>query len=237
MKILIIGYGKMGRMIDKMARERGDEISAVINHQEDWEHMQPSSFADVAIEFTQPEAVKGNLLMCFNLGIPVVCGTTGWYHHLPEIEATAKALDGSLLYAPNFSKGVNLLFALNRWLAEKMNQHAAYNVSIQEYHHIHKLDAPSGTAIKLADDLAACHSRYDGWERGAAAGPDKIPIKSVRNGEIPGAHSIIWESPYDKIQIIHEANSRHMLAEGALDAAHWLIGRKGIYTFEQMLFA
>ncbi|HRY98586.1 MAG TPA: 4-hydroxy-tetrahydrodipicolinate reductase [Bacteroidales bacterium] len=236
MKLAIIGNGKMGKEVIKAATARQWEITAIIDNALDWEAERPLGDAEVAIEFTTPEAVFDNLRRCFDLGVPVVCGTTGWYHRLEEIQGSCRQQNGGMLYAPNFSKGVNILFALNRYLATIFDKHPEYEVVLSEYHHVHKLDAPSGTAIRLAEAILKLMERKKEWVKGKADHPQQIGIQSYRNGEIPGNHLTLWESEDDSIQIIHQVKHRRVFAIGALDAAAWLRGRKGIYTLEDVLF-
>lgn len=236
MNILLIGYGKMGKAIESLAKTRNMDIVHIIDNEAKWDEIPGYPHIDVAIEFSQPEVALKNIERCFQLGIPVVSGTTGWLHAIPKVKEWAASMNGSLLYAPNFSKGVNLVFALNRWLAQQIELHSNYQASMSEFHHQYKLDAPSGTAIKLAEDIISHHSAYNTWHKGTENIPGSIPVESIRNGEIPGTHSILWESEEDSIRIIHTAKSRKMFAVGALDAAAWLIGKKGVFTFEQMLF-
>lgn len=236
MKIVIIGNGKMGKQVAQSALLRGWEIAGRIDSDADWELINDLNEIQCAIEFSTPGTAPDNIKRCFRMGLPLVCGTTGWYERLDEIERSCVALNGSLLYAPNFSKGVNLFFAVNEMLARLMNAHSEYEVELTEFHHIHKMDAPSGTAIRLAEDLIKNLSTKTNWSFAGSANNDSIPIKSVRNGEIPGTHLIRWGSNNDEITLIHSARNRSIFADGALDAAAWLVGRKGVYTYTDALF-
>jgi 4-hydroxy-tetrahydrodipicolinate reductase len=237
MKLAVIGNGKMGKEVTKVALARNWEICKVIDHESDWSVDNPLSGVDVAVEFTNPEAVVANLIRCFQQGVPVICGTTGWYHRIDEVRAICAENEGTLLFAPNFSKGVNILFALNRYLATIFENHPEYDVSLSEYHHTHKLDAPSGTAIRLAETIIRQISRKNEWVKGIAESDSQLGIVSYRNGEIPGNHVTVWDSPNDSIQIIHQVKNREVFANGALDAAEWIIGRKGVFGLEEMLFS
>lgn len=236
MKIALLGYGKMGRLIEKTAIGRGHRIVARID-----EHTGTADLcrADVAIDFSTPSAACGNILNCLQAGIPVVCGTTGWGDRLPEIRTVVENQNGALLYSSNFSLGVNLFFELNKYLARLMEPFPQYRAAETEVHHIHKLDAPSGTAITLAEGIAEENSRYDGWqlEEGGKDVPENIVgIRAVREGEVPGIHTVTYTSEVDSVEIRHEAFSREGFALGAVIAAEWIIGRKGIFSMRDVLF-
>lgn len=237
MRIAIIGYGRMGKEIERLAEARNWEVVYIIDKEEDWKNAGDMRKANCAVEFTTPDQAPANILRCFELGIPVVTGTTAWYDQMDMVTEKCKQKGGSLLYAPNFSKGVNILFEMNKWLANVMNSHPEYEINITEFHHVHKLDAPSGTAAKLAEDLISGLRRKESWKLGTQGNERVIPVKAIRNGEIKGTHMLNWEGPVDKITIIHEAKDRSIFAEGALDAAEWIMGRKGIYTYSEMLFS
>jgi 4-hydroxy-tetrahydrodipicolinate reductase len=194
---------------------------------------------DVAIEFSRPDSVLANIRACLEARVPVVVGTTGWYDHLNDVKALVQEHRGALLWASNFSIGVNLFFKLNRQLTRLMDPHADYGARIDEVHHMHKLDAPSGTAITLARDLDLRSSRISGWRSGedhqAYATQGAVPVGSERTGEVPGKHSITWRGPDDRITITHEAFGRRGFATGAVVAAEWLKGRTGIFTMEDVL--
>lgn len=219
MKIAIIGYGRMGHAIEALAAERGHHVVARVDAADSWP---APGLADVAVEFTTPQTAADNLLRCFAIGLPVVCGTTGWYDRYDEVCRQCEAQKGALLAATNFSIGMNIMFALNRRLAELMRGRG-YRVSISEVHHVHKLDAPSGTALTLRDQIVA--------SRAAA----EVPIASRREGEVPGTHTVVYDSPVDTITLSHEAHSRAGLAQGALLAAEWLCGRQGVFSMDDLL--
>ena len=235
MKIALIGYGKMGHAIEQIALQRGHEIVSVIdvNNQEDFTSDAFTS-ADVAIEFSMPAVAMDNYRRAFAAGVPVVSGTTGWLEHLPEIKEACKA-GQTFFYASNFSLGVNIFFALNKYLAKIMNDFPAYDVRMVETHHVHKLDAPSGTAITLAEGLIDNIERKNKWVEGKEPAEDEIGICSVREGEVPGIHTVIYESDVDTISITHDAKSRMGFALGAVIAAEFTCGKKGFLTMQDML--
>ncbi len=241
MKIAIIGHGRMGQLIETILRERGQHISCIIdeNNQEmfDSEAFRKS---DVAIEFTTPSTAVDNILRCFAAGVPVVCGTTGWTESLPELRKMCEEGKGTLLFASNFSIGVNIFRAVNRYLARIMNDFGEYTPSMTETHHIHKLDHPSGTAITLAEEIICETERVHGWYEpvpGEKPLEDLLEINHVRQGEVPGIHEISWDSKSDTITLIHSAKSRRGFAAGAVLAAEWLAGKKGFFTISEMLSA
>lgn len=235
MKIALIGYGKMGHAIEQIALQRGHEIVSVIdvNNQEDFMSDAFKS-ADVAIEFSMPAVAMDNYRRAFAAGVPVVSGTTGWLEHLPEIKEACKA-GQTFFYASNFSLGVNIFFALNKYLAKIMNDFPAYDVRMVETHHVHKLDAPSGTAITLAEGLIDNIERKNKWVEGKEPAEDEIGICSVREGEVLGIHTVIYESDVDTISITHDAKSRMGFALGAVVAAEFTCGKKGFLTMQDML--
>ena len=235
MKIALIGYGKMGHAIEQIALQRGHEIVSVIdvNNQEDFTSDAFKS-ADVAIEFSMPAVAMDNYRRAFAAGVPVVSGTTGWLEHLPEIKEACKA-GQTFFYASNFSLGVNIFFALNKYLAKIMNDFPAYDVRMVETHHVHKLDAPSRTAITLAEGLIDNIERKNKWVEGKEPAEDEIGICSVREGEVPGIHTVIYESDVDTISITHDAKSRMGFALGAVIAAEFTCGKKGFLTMQDML--
>lgn len=233
MRIALIGYGKMGKTIESLVR-KPDEVVARIDLGDSLE-LGPRLKADVAIEFTTPSAAPGNLIKCFEMNLPVVCGTTGWYEKLDEIKIICARYDGALIHSPNFSIGVNLFFELNTSLAAMMNRQPQYEVTIEETHHIHKQDAPSGTAIRLAEQILNEVKRKRSWVKGSPAKEDELIVLSHREGEIPGTHQVRWTSPADEIIIEHKAHSRQGFAEGALSAARWIIGKHGVFTMSDFL--
>ena len=228
MKIALIGYGKMGKTIEQIALQRGHQIVSIIdiNNTADFESEAFRS-ADVAIEFTTPATALGNYMRCFAANVPVVSGTTGWLEHLDEVKAKCEQEGKTFFYASNFSVGVNIFFALNRYLAKIMNGFPAYDVRMTEVHHIHKLDAPSGTAITLAEGNLDNVERKERWTLETAEQPTDLPIHAIREGEVPGIHEIIYESEADTISIKHDAKSRTGFALGAVIAAEFTAGKKG----------
>jgi 4-hydroxy-tetrahydrodipicolinate reductase len=234
MKIALIGYGKMGRAIENLAPSAGCEIVLRIDQDNpgDFERLH---LADVAIEFTRPESAVDNYRRCFDAGIPVVSGTTGWTSRMDEVRAWCEEAGGAFFYASNFSIGVNVFFALNRFLAERMNHLPAYDIQLEEIHHTQKLDAPSGTAITLAKDILDRIDRKEKWVNREAAGEKELSILSQRLDPAPGTHSVVYRSAIDEIEIRHEAFSREGFARGALEAAKWLVGKKGCFGMEDLL--
>lgn len=237
MKIALIGYGKMGKTIEQIAISRGHTIVARIDvHNKEVFESETFASADVAIEFTTPETAFDNYLKCFKADVPVVSGTTGWLMKMNEVKEICSKYGKTFFYASNFSIGVNLFFAVNKYLAKLMNPMKEYNVDITETHHIHKLDAPSGTAITLAEDVVDELDRLNGWEMADKNPPvDKIPVTSLREGEVPGTHVVRYQSSVDEIEIKHEAKSREGFALGAVIAAEFTAGKKGFLGMKDLL--
>ncbi len=235
MKIALIGYGKMGKEIEKVALERGHEIVSIIdiNNPEDFASDAFKS-AEVAIEFTQPQTAYNNYKKCFEAKIPVIAGTTGWLEHLSEIKKACEQDGQTFFYASNYSLGVNIFFAINKYLARIMDNFPVYDVRMEEIHHIHKLDAPSGTAITLAEGILENINRKKGWIEGKEAGHEILEIVSRREGEIPGIHEVIYESEADIISIKHDAKSRKGFALGAVIAAEFIRGKSGYLTMNDL---
>ena len=234
MKIALIGYGKMGHAIEEAALSRGHEIVCRIDkdNQEDFDSQQFKE-ADVAIEFTAPSVAIGNYRKAFAAGIPVVSGTTGWLEHLPEVrEACEKGQ--TFFYASNFSLGVNIFFAVNKYLAGIMNHFPQYAVELEEIHHVHKLDHPSGTAITLADDIIARLDSKESWTEELPAPAHSIPVVARRKGEVPAKHIYTYDSDDDTIRITHKAKSRKGFALGAVVAAEFTVGKKGFLTMQDL---
>jgi 4-hydroxy-tetrahydrodipicolinate reductase len=230
MKIALLGYGRMGRAIENIAKNRGHEIVAKIDKDEiegTLEH------ANVAINFSIPDAAVNNIFSALSLKIPVVCGTTGWLEDLNKVTDFTTKNDTAFLYASNFSIGVNLFFKLNEQLAKMMNNQSEYKVNIEEIHHIHKLDAPSGTAITLAEGIIE-NSKSSDWSLSTDKS-DEIQIDAIREGEVPGTHNVTYESSIDAISIKHEAHNREGFALGAVVAAEWIVGKKGIFKMNDVL--
>lgn len=236
MKIALIGYGKMGHAIEEIALQRGHEIVLRITdenlHDFSNENIQK---ADVAIEFTNPHSAVENILFCLNANVAVVCGTTGWLTQLKSIEEKCKEVNGAFLYASNFSVGVNIFFELNKKLAGLLKPHPSYRVAIEEIHHTQKKDAPSGTAITLAEQIIEASDEKNKWVNSDTTNKNELSIISKRIDEVPGTHSVKYSSSVDDIEIIHTAHNRKGFAEGAVLAAEFLKGKKGIYSMKEVL--
>lgn len=240
MKIAMIGTGKMGMAAAAAARQSGHEIVFEINH------LNRADFSiddlkkvDIAIEFTQPDAVVDNLYWCLEAGISVVTGTTGWHDQYAEVHTRFEKEKGSLLTATNFSVGVNIMFELSKQLASWMKDHPQYQPSMQETHHTRKLDKPSGTAVTLALDVLQNHPQYKNWglrEGNNTPENNVLPIRSIRENDVIGMHEVTWTSPIDKISIAHEAFNRDGFAQGAVLAAEWLRGKIGVFGMADVLF-
>ena len=235
MKIALIGYGKMGREIEKIALNRKHEVVSIIDisNPEDFDSPQFLS-VEAAIEFSQPQSAFDNYKKCFERNIPVVAGTTGWLSRLDEVKKICETGNKTFFYASNFSIGVNIFFAVNRYLAKIMNNFPAYDVSMEEIHHIHKLDSPSGTAISLAEGILENVDRKTQWKEDTDGLSTDLLIHSKREGEVPGIHEIFYESEADIISIKHEAKNRKGLALGAVLAAEFIKGKKGFFTMKDM---
>lgn len=239
MKLAIIGYGRMGHLIEEVAKSRGIDISCIID-EDNTEKFASDEFrkSDVAIEFSTPSSAVEGILSCFAAKVPVVVGTTGWDNSLPEIQAMCEKGAGTLLYASNFSIGMNIFMALNRYLTNIMNGFDAYDPSLLEVHHVHKLDHPSGTAVTLANQLTEISGRFKKWiEKEIGEKPEKgfLPVYHRREGEVPGIHTVTWESDCDSIIMTHDAKNRMGFARGAVSAAQWLAGKKGYFTIGDFL--
>lgn len=236
MKIALIGYGKMGQTIEQIAINRGHQIVSIVdvNNPEAFDTNEFRS-ADVAIEFTTPASAYANYQKSFEANVPVVSGTTGWLDKLEDIRKQCEEEGKTFFYASNFSIGVNIFFAVNKYLAKIMNRFPAYDVSMTEIHHIHKLDAPSGTAITLADDIIAAIDRKKEWKLETAEKPEELAIHAIREGEVPGIHEITYDSDVDFIRIGHQAKSRAGFALGAVLAAEFTAGKKGFLGMEDLL--
>ncbi len=235
MNIALIGYGKMGHIIEEIATSRGHQIVSIIDI-DNKADMDSDAFrsADVAIEFTRPESAIENIFKCFEVGVPVVVGTTGWLDKLEEVKAEMKKKNGTLFWASNFSVGVNIFNAANKFLAKIMNDYDVYNVSMTEIHHIHKLDAPSGTAITLAEGILENLDRKKSWKLDTEESSEDIAIKAVREGEVPGTHIVTYDSEVDTITFSHEAKSRRGFALGAVIAAEFTAGKKGFLSMNDI---
>ena len=238
MKIALLGYGKMGKTIEQIALQKGHNVVAKIDNEDDWKRLENEvKQADVAIEFSTPQTVVENITRCFDLNIPIVVGTTGWNEQKDDIFSSCKQRNKALFHASNFSIGVNLFFELNKHLARVMRHYADYNVHIEETHHLQKLDKPSGTAISLAEDLIAEHPTKTSWTCDALppTTPDTLNIQAFRENEVFGIHNICYQSNEDLIEIKHEAKSRQGFAKGAVLAAEWLVGKEGVFTMSDLL--
>lgn len=238
LRILIIGYGKMGRKIEELATQQGCTISHIVEKDIhlNWEDL--AHQVDAAIEFTNPESAYHNISHCIRHGIPVVSGTTGWLDRYQDVLNLVRRHHGAFFYASNFSIGVNLFFAINEKLAHLMNSFSEYNPSIEETHHIHKKDAPSGTAITTAEGIIDHSTKMTGWHlRDDKTGEqkDKISITAIRQGEVYGDHSVFYRSDIDTITLTHQAHSREGFALGAIKAAQWLQNRHGSFGMKDML--
>ena len=236
MKIALLGYGKMGHAIEEIALQKGHQIVLRINdlnlNDLTRENIQQ---ADVAIEFTNPQSAVDNILFCLNENVPVVSGTTGWLEHFKTVEQKCKEENGTFLYASNFSVGVNIFFELNKKLAALMKPHPGYDVSLEEIHHTQKKDAPSGTAITLAEQIMASSDQKNKWINSESKNKNELSIISKRIDEVPGTHSVKYVSDVDDIEIIHTAHSRKGFAEGAVLAAEFVEKKKGIFGMKDVL--
>lgn len=236
MNIALVGYGKMGKEIETIALQRGHTISLKIDigNREDLNDANLGN-ADVAIEFSSPEAAFDNIAACLNRKVPVVSGTTGWLDKYPVAADLCKKKKTAFIHSSNFSIGVNLLFVLNRELARRIHSYKEYSVSIGEIHHTRKLDAPSGTAISLAQGIVGEHFGYTGFAAENETAKNQVPIRSVREGEVPGTHIVTWDSEIDTIVLRHEAKNRKGFAMGAVIAAEFIHDKTGIFTMGDVM--
>jgi 4-hydroxy-tetrahydrodipicolinate reductase len=242
MKIVLLGYGKMGRMTEQFAVDRGHEVVMKIDAI-NLDELNTANLknADVAIDFSTPDSVLNNIDACFEAGIPVVVGTTGWYDNLQEVKDKCESNNRSFLYASNFSVGVNIIFFINKVLAKIMNRYPQYEVQIEEIHHTQKLDAPSGTAITIAEGMIEELDRKNGWVNELSGQgkeeiikPEQLLVQSYRIEDVPGTHTIIYSSEVDDIELKHTAHNRAGFAIGAVLAAEWLKDRTGFYSVKDM---
>jgi 4-hydroxy-tetrahydrodipicolinate reductase len=231
MKIALLGYGKMGKVIERIALERNHEIVLRKGSRDSFENLEN---ADVAIDFSVPNCAVENITACLERGIPVISGTTGWLEKYDEMVALCNQKNGSFIYGSNFSLGVNIFFELNEYLAKMMANLKQYKVSMEEIHHTQKLDAPSGTAISLANGIIK-NTSYDNWTLEKAT-DNQIHIEAKRIENVPGTHSIFYDSNVDQIEIKHTAHSREGFALGSVVAAEWILGKKGVFTMKDVLF-
>lgn len=226
----------MGRWIEKVALEKGHEVLLKIDlDNPDQLKSDLIKKADVAFEFSTPETAADNIKACIDAGLPVVCGTTGWTDNLPEVETYCRESGGTFLFASNFSIGVNIIFQINRWLAEVMNRFPEFRPSISEIHHVHKKDAPSGTAVTLAGDITLKICSIKSWKNDISDDPGILSVISERTGEVPGIHTLTYNSPLETLEITHKAHDRSVFATGAVMAAEFIKDRTGIFTMEDLL--
>jgi len=236
MNIIISGYGRMGKEVEKIALQRKHRIIAKFDTEEEWKQLDTlKQDIDVVVDFSFPETAVKNIMHCFRSAIPIVTGTTGWYDELDEIKKQCNDFEATLFYAPNFSIGINIFFRANKQLAKLMKGVEGYKVSMKETHHIHKLDAPSGTAIKAAEDIIEANDELTSWVNRPSFGDDTLPILSYREGEVPGTHEVFYESDADRITLKHEAKNRSGFALGAVLAAEFVKGKKGVFTMDELL--
>ncbi|UKM65027.1 4-hydroxy-tetrahydrodipicolinate reductase [Flavobacteriaceae bacterium GSB9] len=231
MKIALLGYGKMGKTIEQIALKRGHDVVLTIDKDD---HDYDITKADVAIDFSIPNVAFNNISNCLNNGVPVISGTTGWLDKYDDAVALCKEKNGAFIYASNYSLGVNIFFELNKTLAKMMSALKQYNISMEEIHHTQKLDAPSGTAISLAEDIIANHGSYKNWKLDESD-TNTISIVAKRIEDVPGTHTVTYQSEVDTITIEHEAHNRQGFALGAVIAAEWITGRSGVFTMNDVL--
>lgn len=236
MKIALLGYGKMGKEIEKIALERGHEIILKIDIESDWAKAKSLlANADVAIEFSTPQSTIQNIFHSFDVNVPVVVGTTGWMEKLDHVKEVCEKNSQTLFYASNFSIGVNLFFEINNKLALMMKKQEGYNVTMEEIHHAEKLDSPSGTAIKLAEGIIEKYGKKKSWVNNTTDKADVLGIVSKRIDKVPGTHTITWTSAIDDIELKHTAHNRKGFALGAVMAAEWVRDKRGVFTMHDML--
>ncbi|MES2519605.1 MAG: 4-hydroxy-tetrahydrodipicolinate reductase [Bacteroidota bacterium] len=236
MNIVLLGYGKMGKVIEKIAQSRGHNIVARIDvdNRQEFENL-TSSQVDAVIEFSHPSSAFKNVKSCIEKGFPVVCGTTGWLENKPEIEALTAEKDGAFFWSSNYSIGVNLFFELNKTLAKLMSPQKQYSVSTTEIHHTEKKDAPSGTAITIAEGLVENLEGKAKWVSNEIPTANEVAIWSAREGKVPGTHIVKYISEIDQIEISHVAHGREGFALGAVVAAEWIVGKKGVFGMKELL--
>lgn len=236
MNAAIIGYGKMGKTIEGILLQRGHTVGTIIdiNNPQD---LNKEKFAgiDVAIEFTAPQTAFGNIMKCLEIGVPVVCGTTAWLDKYDEVVKKCKEVDGTFFYSSNYSIGVNIFFKINEMLAKMMNGFPQYDVTVEEVHHTEKKDAPSGTAVTIAEGILKGINRKKSWVLGTTTVPEELELTAIRRSIVPGTHTVTWESPVDMIRIEHTAKGREGFAVGAVAAAEFIAGKKGIYTMDDLM--
>lgn len=236
MRIVLIGYGKMGKEIERIAMDRGHQIVFKIDIENPDDLISlTNKEVDVAIEFSNPISAFSNIMKCIEKQIPIVCGTTGWLEKKAEVEKATQSFDSTFFYASNYSIGVNLFFKLNKQLAKLMQPHAGYDIYTNEIHHVEKKDSPSGTAITIAEGIMSQYSNKTKWVNNEIPGADEIAIWSQRESTKPGTHTVKYISKVDQIEVTHEAFSREGFALGAVIAAEWILGKKGVLGMDDML--
>jgi len=236
MRIVLIGYGKMGKEIERIAIDRGHQIVSKIDIENPDDLISlTNKEVDVAIEFSNPISAFSNIMKCIEKQIPIVCGTTGWLEKKTEVEKATQSYDSTFFYASNYSIGVNLFFKLNKQLAKLMQPHAGYDIYTNEIHHVEKKDSPSGTAITIAEGIMSQYSNKTKWVNNEIPGADEIAIWSQRESTKPGTHTVKYISKVDQIEVTHEAFSREGFALGAVIAAEWILGKKGVLGMDDML--
>jgi len=236
LKIILIGYGRMGHEVERVAKKRGHQVLMTID-QDNRGELNPANLqnADVAIEFSLPDAAYNNIMSCLQAGVPVVSGTTGWLDEMSAVKKYCHQHGRAFFHAANFNIGVNLFFKLNEYFARIMNDYSNYEVEVEETHHVHKVDAPSGTAKKLADILLASIGRKKRWRKETAENPEDLAVRSIREDEVPGIHRVMYHSDFDDIEIKHSAKSREGFALGAVMAAEFVQGKQGVFSMDDLL--
>lgn len=243
MKIILFGYGKMGRMVERFAIKRGHEIVLIVD-ENNREHLQSKDLigiADIAIDFSTPQGALNNIYLCFDAKLPLVMGTTGWYDSIKEVRQKCVETENAFLYGSNFSIGVNVMFHVNRALARAMKHYKQYDVQVEEIHHTQKLDSPSGTAITIAEGILDHNEEKTKWinhlmdeQQNEIPKSDELLIESLRIDDVPGTHTVLYSSEVDQIELKHTAHNREGFALGALIAAEWLLDKKGFYQVTEM---
>lgn len=236
MNVALIGYGKMGKEIEKVLINRSHNVTLIIDidNADDFNSENLKNI-DVAIEFSAPSVAYDNVIKCIENGVPVVCGTTAWLDRYDSVVELAKAKNGAFFYASNYSIGVNLFFEVNKKLAKLMNPYSEYDVTVEEVHHTQKKDAPSGTAITIAEGILEGIDRKEKWVCGTTIEPSELEIAAIRRSVVPGTHTVTWESEMDMLRIEHTAKGRIGFATGAVVAAEFLCGKKGVFTMNDLL--
>jgi len=239
LKIALLGYGKMGKEIEIIAKEKSHQVIAYIDNNKDWQKQNRQlEQADIAIDFSIPESVEKNISKCFDIGLPIVVGTTGWYKNILKIKNECEAKSGTMIWASNFSIGMNIFFKINAVLAELMAKFPDYNAHIHEIHHTQKVDAPSGTAISIANGIMENNNKFNSWQlynKQDSPMVNTLPITYERIEQVPGTHIVSYKSKIDQLIIKHEANNRQGFAIGAVLAAEWLVGKKGFFNMDQLM--